>query len=71
MPPPPACEEATGEPRPHPGAAVSHEFLERTTWHVAQHLRQVYALLEIMGIIPNRPLAETAFAGLPLPKQVW
>ncbi len=46
-------------------------LLERTTWHAAQHLRQLYALLEGMGVTPDRPLTDTDFSGLPLPKALW
>ena len=46
-------------------------LLERTTWHAAQHLRQVYALLERMGIAPDRPLTDADFRGLPLPEALW
>jgi hypothetical protein len=28
------------------GPQTSHEFMERTTWHAAQHLRQIYWFLE-------------------------
>ena len=46
-------------------------LLERTTWHAAQHLRQLYALLERMGISPERPLTGVDFQGLPLPEALW
>jgi len=46
-------------------------LLERTTWHAAQHLRQLYALLEKMGIAPDRPLTGVDFQGLPLPEALW
>jgi hypothetical protein len=47
------------------------ELLERTTWHAAQHLRQLYAFLERMGVRPEAPLGAADFAGLPLPAEVW
>jgi len=53
------------------GPQTGHELLERTTWHAAQHLRQLYALLERMGVAPERPLGETDFEGLPLPAALW
>ncbi len=53
------------------GPQTGYDLLERTTWHAAQHLRQLYALLEMMGIAPERPLAEKEFAGLPLPEALW
>jgi hypothetical protein len=45
--------------------------LERTTWHAAQHLRQLYSMLERMGKNPIDPLHDADFKGLPLPKEVW
>jgi len=53
------------------GPQTAHELLERTTWHAAQHVRQLYALLEMMETAPDRPLTEKDFAGLPLPKALW
>lgn len=53
------------------GPQSLHTFLERTTWHAAQHLRQVYALLEGIGIKPDQPLTAADYAGLPLPSQLW
>ena len=48
-----------------------HALLERTTWHAAQHLRQVYALLETAGLTPDQPLTAQDYAGLPLPDTLW
>ena len=53
------------------GPQTAHELFERTTWHAAQHLRQLYVFLGWMGITPDDPLTEPDFAGLPLPKEVW
>lgn len=53
------------------GAQRSAELLERTVWHAAQHLRQLYAFLEMMGIEPDQPLGDEAFKGLPLPDALW
>ena len=53
------------------GPQSAHELLERTTWHAAQHLRQLYAFLEMMGIQPDRPLGDADFEGLPLPEALW
>jgi len=47
------------------------ELLERTTWHAAQHLRQLYALADRLAITPPTPLPTDAFAGLPLPDSLW
>jgi hypothetical protein len=53
------------------GPQDAHELLERTTWHAAQHLRQLYDLVGRLGIEPSRPLPADALAGLPLPEAVW
>lgn len=53
------------------GPQSAHELLERTTWHAAQHLRQLYDLAARCGITPPAPLPEDALAGLPLPEAVW
>lgn len=53
------------------GPQSGYELLERTAWHAAQHLRQLYALLERMGVTPEEPLTDADFRGLPLPKELW
>jgi hypothetical protein len=53
------------------GPQSAHDFMERTTWHAAQHLRQIYWLLDHMGVRAESPLADADFDGLPLPIEVW
>jgi len=53
------------------GVQPLHAVLERTTWHVARHARQLERLLELRGIVPNPRLAPGLLAGLPLPGDVW
>jgi hypothetical protein len=53
------------------GPQPAHEFMERTTWHAAQHLRQVYWFLEQMGVRAASPLTDADLAGLPFPRDVW
>ena len=53
------------------GPQTAHELLERTTWHAAQHLRQIYIFLERMGVTPDHPLTDEDYKGLPLPQEVW
>jgi hypothetical protein len=53
------------------GPQTGHELLERTTWHAAQHLRQLYALAHRLGVTPPAPLPTDAFEGLPLPAALW
>jgi hypothetical protein len=53
------------------GPQLLHEYLERTTWHVGQHVRQWMMLLRMAGVEPDRPLGDEAFASLPMPSSVW
>lgn len=53
------------------GPQQATAFFQRTVWHTAQHLRQLYALLKQMGVTPEAPLTGEDFAGLPLPQNVW
>jgi DinB superfamily len=53
------------------GPQGAHDFLERTTWHCAQHLRQLYVLAERAGVTPPAPLPTAAFKDLPLPDALW
>ena len=60
-----------GEVNTYYGPQTIPAFLERTVWHVGQHLRQLYAFLDLMKVAPENPLPEEDFAGLPLPQNVW
>jgi hypothetical protein len=53
------------------GDTSAHRVFERCTWHSAQHCRQLVAVLERMGIQPDRPLTAADLAGLPLPERLW
>ena len=53
------------------GDQTEDDLLERTVWHAAHHLRQLYAFLKLMGKEPLDPMSEGAFAGLPMPEDVW
>jgi hypothetical protein len=53
------------------GPQILHEYLERTTWHVGQHVRQWDMLLGMAGIAADHPPGATDFADLPMPAQVW
>lgn len=53
------------------GETSRHEMLERTVWHSAQHVRQLAALLEQVGVAPDRPLGATDIRGLPLTDKIW
>jgi glutaredoxin len=53
------------------GDVTLHEYLERTTWHSGQHVRQLVMVLGMLGIEPDRPPSKETFAGLPMPDKVW
>ena len=53
------------------GPQTAHEFMERTTWHAAQHLRQIYWFLDQMGVRAEAPLTDADLEGLPIPRDVW
>ncbi len=44
---------------------------ERSTWHSAQHARQIAHVLERFGIEPNGRLTPEDLAGLPLPERLF
>jgi hypothetical protein len=66
-----AGEDFSGQVPTYFGGTTRHEMLERTVWHSTQHVRQVAALLEGVGITPDHPLTASDTDGLPLPKGVW
>ncbi len=53
------------------GPQSAHDFMERTTWHAAQHLRQIYWFLDRMGVAADSPLTDADLDGLPIPVDVW
>ena len=53
------------------GMQPMHQLLERSTWHSAQHTRQLIAVLERFQIEPNESLTPEDLAGLPLPAGLW
>ena len=53
------------------GPQSAHDFMERTTWHAAQHLRQIYWFLDQMSVKADAPLTDADLAGLPVPHEVW
>jgi glutaredoxin len=53
------------------GKRTMHDVLERTTWHAAQHSRQIMLMLETYGVTPDRALTAEDLAGLPVPDEVW
>ena len=53
------------------GTPPMHQLFERSTWHSAQHTRQMIAVLERFGIAPDGRLTDEDLAGLPLPDGIW
>jgi hypothetical protein len=53
------------------GPQSTPDFMERTTWHAAQHLRQLYWFLDQMGVRADAPLTDVDLEGLPIPHDVW
>jgi len=45
--------------------------LERTTWHAAQHVRQLERVLQLLGVESRALLPASLLDGLPLPHDVW
>ena len=53
------------------GTPPMHQLFERSTWHSAQHTRQMIAVLERFGIEPDGRLTPEDLARLPLPEGIW
>ena len=53
------------------GMQPIYMLYERSTWHSAQHARQLTAVLERLGIEPDGRLTAEDLAGLPLPERLW
>jgi hypothetical protein len=53
------------------GPIGAHDMLERTAWHAAQHLRQLYILAGRIGVSPSAPEPVDAYRDLPLPSAIW
>ena len=43
----------------------------RSTWHSAQHLRQIYWFLDELRVEKDAPLTDADLEGLPFPTEVW
>ena len=53
------------------GPTNGHELLHLVLSHTAHHLRQLYAMLRMVGVEPAAPLQGEDFKGIPLPEQLW
>ena len=66
-----ADKSCSGQVKTYYGVQPLHHLLERSTWHSAQHARQIIAVLERLGIEPDGRLTAQDYAGLPLPAGLW
>ncbi len=53
------------------GVQPSHHFLERSTWHMAQHIRQLQVVLDGYNVPLACRIDETKYKGLPMPEGLW
>ena len=53
------------------GPQSGHDLLERTTWHAAQHLRQLHVVATELAVALPDPLPLADFDGLPMPASLW
>lgn len=53
------------------GPQTGHDLLERTTWHAAQHLRQLHVVATELGVSLPDPMPVADFEGLPMPASLW
>lgn len=53
------------------GDQTVHALLAGCAYSVAQHTRQLMSVLEMLGIEPDEPVGQDAYAGLPMPAGVW
>ena len=53
------------------GDQTVHTLLAGCAYSVAQHTRQLMAVLESLGVEPDEPVGQDAYAGLPMPAGVW
>lgn len=53
------------------GPRTLAQVVERTRFHAAQHIRQLYVFLDWIGVEPDRPLTAADLKGIELPDAVW
>ena len=53
------------------GDQTLYALLGSCAYSVAQHTRQLIAVLELLGGKPDRPLADDDYAGILLPASLW
>ena len=53
------------------GRQPVHGVLERSTWHSAQHIRQLASVLDDFGLEGSARISPDAYDGLPMPVGIW
>jgi hypothetical protein len=53
------------------GKTDGHELFHLVLSHTGHHLRQLYAMLGMIGVEPADPLNEEDFRGIPMPEALW
>jgi glutaredoxin/uncharacterized damage-inducible protein DinB len=53
------------------GVQPVHHFLERSVWHMAQHIRQLQFVLDGYNVVLSRRVDETQYKDLPMPQGLW
>ena len=53
------------------GETDGHALLCQVLSHTAHHLRQLYEMLRMIGVEPDKPLREEDFQGIQMPKALW
>jgi glutaredoxin len=53
------------------GVQPSHHFLERSVWHMAQHVRQLQVILDRYNVALASRIDESKYVDLPMPAGIW
>ncbi len=53
------------------GVQPSHHFLERSVWHMAQHVRQLQVILDRYNVALAGRIDELKYVDLPMPAGIW
>jgi hypothetical protein len=53
------------------GRTDGHELFYLVLSHTGHHLRQLYAMLGMIGTEPTDPFKEEDFLGIQMPKELW
>lgn len=53
------------------GTRTLHDIMDRTTYHSAQHMRQLMLMLEEFGVTVDQPVTMEDLKGVPVPEAAW